>query len=135
MLNDVHTRVAERIGFPEHFSCLSPLSLSNEALCGEVAANDAHVYEARHSLLLICRDINHGSRADGKPSRKDRLAGLAFRIERNSGGLRGKRTSEKALSTGVAMRHEVRLSKPKRIIWIICGAGEDKAAEKVGWTH
>jgi hypothetical protein len=104
-------------------------------LGSEVAANDAHVYEARHSFLLICRDVDHGSRTNRKPSRKDRLAGLAFRIERNSGGLRGKRTSEKTLCTGVAMRHEVRLSKPKRIIWIICGTSEEKAAEKMGRTH
>lgn len=121
MLNSVHARVAEWIGFAEHFGCLGPLSLSNETLGSEVAANNAHIYEARHSLLLFCRDVDHGSRTDGKPRRKGRLAGLAFRVERDSGGLCGERAGEKALCARVAMRHEVCLGKPKRIIRLICG--------------
>jgi hypothetical protein len=53
--------------------------------------------------------------------RKGRLGALAFRIKRDSGELRGERAGETAFRMGVAMRHEVRLSKPKRIIRIVCG--------------
>jgi hypothetical protein len=81
MNNGLSTRVAERIGFAEHFGCLSPLALSNETLRNEIAANDAHVYEARHSLLLFCGDIEHGSRTDGKPRGDSGLACLSHRTE------------------------------------------------------
>jgi hypothetical protein len=76
MNNELSTRVAERIGFAEHFGCLSLLAL----LRNEIAANDAHIYEARHSLLLFCGDVEHG-RTDGKPREDSGLAGLSHRTE------------------------------------------------------
>jgi hypothetical protein len=119
-MDNERTRVTERIGFAEHFGSLSPLALSNETLRSEIAANDAHVYEARHSLLLFCGDIEHRSRTDGKSRRNSGLASLAFHVERNSWGLRGERASEKPLCAGVSMCHEVCLRQPKRVIRIVC---------------
>jgi hypothetical protein len=57
-----------------------------------------------------------GSREGQAGSR--RLAGPAFLAKRDSERLREERTGEKALCTGVAMRHGVHPSNPSSI-WII----------------
>jgi hypothetical protein len=119
-LKHVRTGVTERIGFAEHFGRLGPLSLPDETLGGKVATHDTHVDETRDALLLLCSDIDHGSRADGKACRKCGLAGLALYIKRDGGGFRGEGTGEKALCTGVSMGHEVRLGEPKRVVRVIC---------------
>jgi hypothetical protein len=70
MLKYIRTRVTERVGFAEHFGRLCPLSLPDETLGGKVATHDTHVDKTRHALLLICSDVDHGSRADRKSCRK-----------------------------------------------------------------
>lgn len=120
MLNDVHTRVTEGIGFAEHFGRLSPFSLPDKTLGSEVATHDAHVYETRYTFLLFCGDVDHSSRTDGELKSKDGLAGLALHIERDRWGLRGERAGEKTFCTGVAMCHEIRLGKPERVVRIVC---------------
>jgi hypothetical protein len=114
MSNDVHTRVTVRTGFAEHFGCLSPLSLSNGTLGSEVAAST--LGSTRHDNLSIMAAGPMGSREKERQASKPCL-----RTKRDSGGLRGERADEKALCTGIAMRHEVCLSKSKRIIRIVYG--------------
>jgi hypothetical protein len=80
-------------------------------------------------MLPSCRDVDHSSRTDRKPRRKGRFAGLDFRTKRDSGRLRGERTGEKALCTGVATRHDLRLSKPRRSIGVI-SPGENLVTPK-----
>ena len=88
MLKDARTRVTKRIGLAKHFGRLGPLSLPDETLGSEVAAHDTHVNETRHALLLLCGDVNHSSRTDGKSRRKGGLASLAFGVKGDRRGLR-----------------------------------------------
>jgi hypothetical protein len=89
-------------------------------LGGKVATDDTHIHETRDALLLLCGDINHSGRADGKSRRKGGLAGLALYIKRDGRGLGGEWTGEKALCTGVSMGHEICLGEPKRVVRVIC---------------
>ena len=126
--NTKRTRVAERIGFAEHFGCLSPLALSNETLRSEITANDAHQLMSMRRDSPSCCSAVMSNMAAGPTGSRGGIAGLqalpftpnGIMEQLGASWRRGERTGEKALCTGVAMCHEVCLSKPKRVIRIVC---------------